>query len=134
MRIRPTARLIVVIPDQRVLLFRVQAQILVDVNDLRGSNKPQEFWIPPGGGVEDGESFEQAALRELTEETGIELTDIPPHLLEHDKILHADNEDVLFRLRYFPVWVEHQEISLTGQSAYEMAGLREHRWWTIDEL
>jgi len=32
-----------------------------------------ECWGFPGGSVEDGESYEQAAYRELAEETGVEL-------------------------------------------------------------
>ena len=33
-----------------------------------------EFWQPVTGGVEDGESFEDAALREVEEETGLALS------------------------------------------------------------
>lgn len=35
-------------------------------------NHGDEYWVLPGGGVEEGESFEEAALRELREEMSIE--------------------------------------------------------------
>ena len=40
-----------------------------------------QVWVPPGGHLEMGETFLNAGLRELKEETGLELTDTSHHLL-----------------------------------------------------
>jgi ADP-ribose pyrophosphatase YjhB (NUDIX family) len=49
----------VIIKDNHVLLVQV----------TYGANKG--YWMLPGGLVEEGETFEQAAIREVKEETGI---------------------------------------------------------------
>jgi len=50
---RPTARIFVVDPDARVLLF--------SSDDTDGSR----WWYTPGGGVRRDETLAEAALREL---------------------------------------------------------------------
>lgn len=33
----------------------------------------EEYWVVPGGGVEDGESYEETVVREMQEEVGIQV-------------------------------------------------------------
>ena len=48
-----------IVKDNKILLVKV----------TYGSNK--DYWMISGGFVEDGETFEEAAIREVKEETGI---------------------------------------------------------------
>ncbi len=67
----------VVFKDQRVLLVQ------------RGRPPARSLWAVPGGSVELGESLQQAAQREIYEETGVRIRATEPIFVfdhvEHDK-------------------------------------------------
>ncbi len=54
-------------------------RVLIIRRALASAEMPGLIWAFPGGKVEDGETLEQAVIREVTEETGLQLGDV--HLL-----------------------------------------------------
>lgn len=54
-----------------VYIFNSNNQLLLG---LRKSPHGEGTWCPPGGHLEYGESFEAAAIREVKEETGLDIT------------------------------------------------------------
>jgi 8-oxo-dGTP diphosphatase len=127
MRTRPSARLLVLDPSGRILLFR-----FVHTN---GALAGQDYWASPGGAVEDGETFEQAAIRELKEETGIGVQEISPELGRRIFVLQLpDGERVMADERFFLVRTEDTSLSRDGWTAQEADIMTDHKWWSRDEL
>ena len=113
MRTRPTARMIVVDEHQRILLLRYEDKKLVHSKPEVNQPGPHYYWITPGGGVEATETYAQAALRELWEETGIKDVKLGPPVLQCERTLaFPDGEVILFSERYFLVRVAGGSINL----------------------
>ena len=53
----------------RVIIFDEDNRILL----VKQHHEDKDIWMVPGGGIEDGESATQAAVREVKEETGLDI-------------------------------------------------------------
>jgi 8-oxo-dGTP diphosphatase len=120
---RPAARVLLCDTEGRILLFRAQFS-------------GRQFWITPGGGLNPGETFMEAAARELWEETGLTLGDMElccvwtrSHVFEFRERLIEQQE------RYFLLRVDQApEITYEHWEEEERNDLLEHRWWNVEEI
>ncbi|MDR6585713.1 NUDIX domain-containing protein [Herbaspirillum sp. BH-1] len=127
LRIRSSARLIVIDKAHRVLLFRFQHKT--------GALASQDHWATPGGGLEPGESHEQAAVRELREETGMTMPVPGEHVAERRFVLQLpDGEHVISDERYFLVRAGSTRVRDSQWTSHEKQVMVEHRWWSLEEL
>jgi 8-oxo-dGTP pyrophosphatase MutT (NUDIX family) len=121
-RDRRVSRLLVIDRQHRVLL--------VQYEDEHG-----KWWATPGGGVDDFESFENAAVREAREELGLRGFPVQPLWLGVNEF---NFKGVLLRQieQFFLIRACGSDILIDGEVAKEHAleGIIAIRWWSSDEL
>ncbi|MDC4233208.1 NUDIX domain-containing protein [Actinomyces sp. B33] len=119
----------------RVVLFDDDGRVLL----ARGHDRDEpdrHWWFTIGGGIETGESPREAAVREMREETGIDLD--PEELV--GPVLHRSAEFDFLRVTarqdewFFIARARAQETSDEGWTDLERDVIDEQAWWDLDEL
>lgn len=123
LRLREAARAVIFDPDRRILLVCFEFP-------------ERSVWACPGGGLEAGETHEDAIRRELREEVGLDLVELGPCIWTRTHVIPLFDGRWDGQVeRYFLVNVDAFEPSpaLTVEQlrAEFVAGLR---WWTAEEL
>lgn len=119
---RPAARILLLDPAERVLLFR-----------FTPADRPP-FWVTPGGALDPGESFEQAARRELIEETGIDADPGAEVTRRQVRFVTVEGDEVDADERYYLVRTGSAEIDTTRHTPLEQRVMVSWRWFDRDAI
>ena len=122
--VRRAARVILLDPENRVLLMRY------DDGPPNGSH-----WSTPGGGLNPGEDYPAAALRELAEETGWHDIVLLGEALRREFEMQYGQRPVRQRERLYLARTDQPGREIRGVEAMHAAdGIAAWRWWSLAEL
>ena len=120
--------------DSAGILFLCKDRVLLAHST---NSKKVGSWMPPKGHLEEGESVEQAAIRETEEEIG---WSIKGAFLNNYFDVHYDKKGVIYKtVRIFVVNIENEDPDLNGPMLKKIGGLQkeevdEIRWCTKKDV
>ena len=118
----------------RVLLVDDDGRVLLQNCCDPAAPTAGSWWNTMGGGIDEGETAAEAAVREVHEETGLRLDAVGE--VVHTRLTrfsfggdaYAQSEE------YFLVRTPTFDAVPTAHSSLEMVAVLGTRWWTRDEL
>ncbi len=125
---RKSSRAIVLNKQNHMFLFRYSFDFFAE---------KESIWITPGGGLDEGESFEEALKRELFEELGIELSesDSTPQIYYRTPLYELSNgEKVQSEERFYLVRLDETEFSYANWTESENKRMTAGKWWSLEEI
>lgn len=118
----------------RVLLLDEHDRVLL-MHARDPDNPGHHWWELPGGGLDNDETLEQAAVREVTEETGIELDQLGPQVWVRESRFRYRNRD---HHRIDHVFLARRPgvtaTVATRPTENEKLGLLDRVWFSVTEL
>ena len=110
-----------------------QVLLLLGLDPARPS---APYWFTIGGGVETGETVEEAAVREMHEETGtrVETSQLVGPFHRGTHAFSFAGVDYLSDSTFFAVAVDDVTVTFDGLEEAEVGAILDARWWAPDDL
>ena len=120
----------------RVLLLDQDGRVLLQNCCDPSAPASGSWWNTTGGGLDDGETSAQAAVRELCEETGLRVGTADLGEVVHRRVTEFGFGGADYRQieDYFLLRTAAFQARPTGHSDLEMVAVLGTRWWSREEL
>ena len=126
MEIRKSSRAIILNKKKQMFLFQYQFDYLTD---------DEAIWITPGGGLEVGESFDDALKRELYEELGIQLKQSYKQVYYRNPIYTLKNgNQVQSEERFYLIYLNEETFLYDSWTESEKKRMLKGKWWSVEEI
>jgi len=120
----------------RVLLVDDDGRILLQHCHDPATPEEGSWWNTTGGGLDEGETSAQAAVRELREETGLQVDAAAVGGVVHRRTTEFSLAGTAYRQReeYFLLRTGAFDAHPTAPSDLELVAVLGTRWWSREEL